>query len=81
MVSEEEQDRVNSDTNYLGLQTVECPEIDADLGDELEINERAVVNKTNGRTFRITPLPAARQAIVDAGGLIAYTRERLIKGA
>jgi len=35
-----------------------------------------VVNKTTGKTFATIPLPAARQAIIDAGGLIAYTRKR-----
>ena len=36
-----------------------------------------VVNLTTGRTFAVVPLPKARQAIIDAGGLIAYTRTRL----
>jgi hypothetical protein len=27
------------------------------------------------------PLPKARQAIVDAGGLIAYTRKRVLEAA
>jgi hypothetical protein len=27
------------------------------------------------------PLPKARQAIIDAGGLIAYTRRRVVEAA
>jgi 3-isopropylmalate/(R)-2-methylmalate dehydratase small subunit len=63
----------------LGLQTIICPEIDASEGDELELTATAVVNRTTGRTFAIEPLPKARQAIIDAGGLIAYTRKRLVE--
>ena len=33
---------------------------------------------TRSADFPIVPLPAARQAIIDAGGLIAYTRTRLV---
>ncbi len=63
----------------LGLQTVSCPEIDAKVGDELEISDKKVVNKTTGKTFDVVPLQKAQQEIVDAGGLIAYTRKRLME--
>jgi 3-isopropylmalate/(R)-2-methylmalate dehydratase small subunit len=63
----------------LGLRTVICPTIEANVGDELEIAPTAVRNLTTGREFPIVPLPAARQAIIDAGGLIAYTRKRLVE--
>ena len=63
----------------LGLRTVVCPTIEAAEGDELEILQDKVVNVTKGKPFRVEPLPKARQAIVDAGGLIAYTRNRLIE--
>lgn len=61
----------------LGLRLVTAPEIEAAEGDELELTADAVVDRTSGRRFAIVPLPAARQAIVDAGGLIAHTRQRL----
>ena len=64
----------------LGLRTVICPDIEANEGDEIELQADKVVNKTSGKTFAITPLPQARQAIIDAGGLIAYTRQRLMAG-
>jgi 3-isopropylmalate/(R)-2-methylmalate dehydratase small subunit len=64
----------------LGLQTVTCPEIDANVGDDLEVNSTEVMNKKTGRKFSVIPLPKARQAIVEAGGLIAYTRKRVMVG-
>ncbi|GAB4504613.1 MAG: 3-isopropylmalate dehydratase small subunit [Anaerolineales bacterium] len=64
----------------LGLRTVICPDIEADEGEELEITADKVINKTKGKTFEVVPLPKARQAIVDAGGLIPYTRQRVLTG-
>ncbi len=63
----------------LGLRTIICPDIDAADGHELEISATEVANKTTGRTFKVVPLPKARQDIIDAGGLIAYTRQRLLQ--
>jgi len=63
----------------LGLRTVVCPAIEASEGDELDVRADAVVNKTTGRSFPIERLPAARQAIVDAGGLIPYARKKLVE--
>lgn len=65
----------------LGLNLITAPDIEANEGDELEITEDQVVNKTTGKTFATIPLPAARQAITDAGGLIAYTRKRVVEQA
>lgn len=62
----------------LGLRTIICPTIEASEGDELEIAATEVVNTATGRRFDIVPLPSARQAIVDAGGLIPYARQLLI---
>jgi 3-isopropylmalate/(R)-2-methylmalate dehydratase small subunit len=63
----------------LGLRLVICPRIEAAEGDELEIGGDAVVNTTTGRTFAVEPLPPARQAIVDAGGLIPYVRMKMME--
>lgn len=63
----------------VGLNTVICPDIEADEGDEVEVTATEVKNLTKGKTFKITPLPKARQAIVDAGGLIPYTRKLLVE--
>jgi len=63
----------------LGLRLVEAPDLEAKEGDQLEIGATEVVNASTGKRFRIVPMPPARQAIVDAGGLIAYTRKRLVE--
>jgi 3-isopropylmalate/(R)-2-methylmalate dehydratase small subunit len=63
----------------LGLRTIICPTIEAAEGDEIELTDTAVIDKTSGKSFPIEPLPKARQAIIDAGGLIAYTRKRLVE--
>ncbi|MFH1263882.1 MAG: hypothetical protein V1495_10640 [Pseudomonadota bacterium] len=54
---------------------------DANEGDELDVASGEVINRTSGKTFPTVPLPKARQAIIDAGGLIPYTRRLLVKGA
>jgi 3-isopropylmalate/(R)-2-methylmalate dehydratase small subunit len=63
----------------LGLNVVTVPDIEASLGDELEVTPGEVVNKTSGKRFAVVSLPKARQAIIDAGGLIAYTRKRVVQ--
>ena len=65
----------------LGLRMIVCPALEAAEGDELEISAEAVVNKTSGKQFRTEPMPKSRQVIIDAGGLIPYTRQRLQQGA
>jgi 3-isopropylmalate/(R)-2-methylmalate dehydratase small subunit len=62
----------------LGLRTVMCPDIQASEGDEIEVTNTEVVNVTTGKSYGVVPLPKARQSIIDAGGLIAYTRKRLL---
>ncbi len=61
----------------LGLNIVICPEIEASPDDELQVVGNRVANRTTRKSFAIEPLPPSRQAIIDAGGLIAYTRSRL----
>lgn len=63
----------------LGLKVVVCPEIEADEEDEIEIEGEEVINKTKGKSFRIISLPKSRQAVIDAGGLIPYTKKRLLE--
>ncbi|MCC6527364.1 MAG: 3-isopropylmalate dehydratase small subunit [Polyangiaceae bacterium] len=62
----------------LGLRIVTAPGIEAAVGDELELEADAVVNVTSGKRYPVVPLPVARQAIIDAGGLIAFTKKRLV---
>ena len=63
----------------LGLPTVICPDVEASEGDEIEIAGDSLKNATTGKTYKVLPLPKARQAIVDAGGLIPYTRKLLLE--
>ncbi len=61
----------------VGLQVVAAPGVEAAEDDSLELRADVVVNLRTGHRYPIVPLPPARQAIVDAGGLIPYTRKRL----
>ena len=63
----------------VGTRLVHCPGIEASEGDELEVTADAVLNQTTGQAFPIVALPPARQAIIDAGGLIPYTRKKLME--
>jgi 3-isopropylmalate/(R)-2-methylmalate dehydratase small subunit len=65
----------------LGLRMIVCPGIEAAEGDEVELTPEAVVNKASGKQFKIEPMPKSRQVIIDAGGLIPYTRKRLLEKA
>jgi len=65
----------------LGLNLVTAPGFRAAPGDEVETGPEGVRNLTAGRTTPVVPLPQARQAIIDAGGLIPYTRKRLLENA
>lgn len=62
----------------LGLKVVICPGVEAGEGDELEFTEAQVLNRSTGQAFDQVKLPAARKGIMDAGGLIPYTRARLV---
>ncbi len=63
----------------VGLRLIICPTIEAAEGDELEFTPDAVVNSTSGKSYPIEPLPPARQAIVDAGGLVPYVRMKVME--
>lgn len=63
----------------VGLRMVICHDIEADEGDELEVRDDKVWNLTTNQSFDIEPLPEARQAIIDAGGLIPFTRRLLVE--
>ena len=65
----------------LGLRTLVCPGLEASEADDLQLSETLIQNETTGRLFAIEPLPKSRQAIIDAGGLIAYTRKRMLASA
>ena len=63
----------------LGLRIVTAPGIEAAGGDEMSVRGETVVNETSGASYPVVKLPQARQAIIDAGGLIPFTRKRLLQ--
>jgi 3-isopropylmalate/(R)-2-methylmalate dehydratase small subunit len=63
----------------LGLRIIICPDIEAETGDEIEVTSEKVFNRTRGKVFDVVPLPEARQAIINAGGLISFTRQLLLQ--
>ena len=62
----------------LGLRVTIAPSFEANEGDEVDFEGGRVLNRTSNRAFEVVPLPKARQAIIDAGGLVPYTRARLV---
>jgi len=63
----------------LGLKVVICPGLKAEEGHDLTFTDDAVVNTTTGQRFDQVQLPEARRAIMEAGGLIPYTRKKLVE--
>ena len=51
----------------------------SDKGDELDIdlNTGVVVNKTKNKTYQCSPFPKEIQNLINQGGLINYTKEKL----
>jgi 3-isopropylmalate/(R)-2-methylmalate dehydratase small subunit len=63
----------------LGLNLIAAPGFAASEGDEIASGDGTVTNVTTGVSTAVVALPPARQAIIEAGGLIAYTRKRLLE--
>jgi 3-isopropylmalate/(R)-2-methylmalate dehydratase small subunit len=65
----------------IGLPILQCPDAahSAQTDHELEINlaEGLIRNITLDQTYRATPYPPFMLAIIEAGGLINYTRQKL----
>ena len=65
----------------MGLPIIECAEAarEAVPGDVLAVNPEAgtIVNETQGRTYKATPIPAFMMELVQAGGLMEYTVKQL----
>jgi 3-isopropylmalate/(R)-2-methylmalate dehydratase small subunit len=69
----------------IGLPLLECPEAVAntDAGDilEVDISKGRIRNVTKGKTFTARTYPDFMSALIAAGGLIEYTRNRLARRA
>mgnify|MGYP006299331491 CR=1 FL=1 len=62
----------------IGLPLVEA-DVEADDGDVLSVDfdEGVVVNETRGGEYNFKPLPDFLQKLIDSGGLVEYTKEKL----
>jgi 3-isopropylmalate/(R)-2-methylmalate dehydratase small subunit len=64
-----------------GLPILECPEAvdDARPGDRLKIDVGAgkIINLTTGNSFDVPPFPPFLAGVIEAGGLIEYTKRRV----
>jgi len=65
----------------IGLPLLECPEAvnETEAGDILEVNlsRGEIRNISRGKTFIAKPYPEFMMGIINAGGLIEYTRSKL----
>ena len=68
----------------IGLPILECPQAveAAESGDPLtvDLEAGAITNERTGRTYQTGPFPAFIMAIIRAGGLVPYTRQRIETG-
>jgi 3-isopropylmalate/(R)-2-methylmalate dehydratase small subunit len=65
----------------IGLPILECPQAveETQKGDRLaaDLGAGTVTNLRTGRTYQVSPFPPFIMGIIEAGGLVSYTRERL----
>jgi 3-isopropylmalate/(R)-2-methylmalate dehydratase small subunit len=64
----------------IGLPIIECPEAAADIqpGDELDVDLSSgeIRNLTRGARYQAMPIPPFMQALIQAGGLMAYLKNQ-----
>ena len=64
----------------IGLPIVECPEaaerIKAGEQVRVDFDKGLICNETTGKQFQITPFPAFIQKIIQANGLVNYTKQK-----
>ncbi|MBN1875278.1 MAG: 3-isopropylmalate dehydratase small subunit [Anaerolineae bacterium] len=68
----------------IGLPILACPEaaIAAQKGDALVVDLKVgvIVNTRTGQEYRTSPFPPFIMEIIETGGLVPYTREKLRQG-
>ena len=68
----------------IGLPILECPEAAqaARAGDilEIDLSTGTIRNVDTGATYEATPYPEFMLALIDAGGLVEYTRRKIAAG-
>jgi 3-isopropylmalate/(R)-2-methylmalate dehydratase small subunit len=67
----------------IGLPLMECPDAakDAQSGDEIEVDfdSGRIRNNTKGKTYTAVPFPPFMQEIIAAGGLVEYTKAKILQ--
>jgi 3-isopropylmalate/(R)-2-methylmalate dehydratase small subunit len=65
----------------IGLPLLECPEVAAETeaGDilEVDLSRGEITNISRGKTFIAKPYPEFMMGIINAGGLVEYTKSKL----
>ncbi len=65
----------------IGLPILACPDAvqDIEIGDQLSVNLVAglITNTRSGNVYQTSPFPSFIMEIIQAGGLVPFTRERL----
>ena len=65
----------------IGLPILECEEAANDIkaGDEVKVDfdSGVITNITTGKTYQAEPFPKFMQKIMNAGGLVEYTKEKI----
>lgn len=65
----------------IGLPILECEEAANDIkaGDEVKVDfdSGVITNITTGKTYQAEPFPEFMQKIMNAGGLVEYTKEKI----
>lgn len=65
----------------IGLPVLECPQaaIDAQSGDVIKVNldNGQIDNITQGKTYQAVPFPPFMQNLIESGGLVNFTKEKL----
>ena len=65
----------------IGLPIVECPELSRDVEEgqtlQVELDQGRIENLSTGESYRFQPFGDEVRRIIDAGGLMAYTKQRL----
>ena len=65
----------------IGLAIAECPQAAAEIqdGDEVAVDFASgkIENISQGKHYQMTPFPAFMMELIEAGGLLAYTKKQL----
>ncbi len=68
----------------IGMPILECPEASEKIeaGDVVSVDFKTgvITNETKNETYQAEPFPEFMQKIMDQGGLVNQTRERIAKG-